>query len=323
MLISPPTTTTTTTKLLPKLHHPPCRPSHFLPKQMRISQTKTSITFITTNNHRKTHTSDAMASENGGGGRITIWKAVKVAVGLDLMSRLLGINLSFHRHLTHKSFKIPKWLEYTFAYCGTQALQGSPIDWVRTHRFHHQYVDTEKDPHSPIKGFWFSHILWMFDTNNTSNMVGERNNVRDLEKQFFYRFVSRTYIAHPIALALVLYALGGLPFIVWGMGVRVVWGYHMTWLVNSTCHGSGNQTWDTRDLSLNNRWIGILGFGDGWHHNHHAFKYSARHGLEWWQVDITWYLIRLLEIIGLASDVKLPTPTDIQRKTFPLKASSP
>ncbi|KAK1414306.1 hypothetical protein QVD17_30050 [Tagetes erecta] len=252
------------------------------------------------------------------------WEGLKVAIGLDLISRFLGVNLSYHRQLSHKSFKLPKWLEYTFAYCGVQALQGNPIFWVRIHRFHHQYVDTESDPHTPIKGFWFSHVLWMLDTTNSSNIantIGEENNnnVRDLEKQFFYRFVRRTYIAHPIALALVLYALGGLPFIVWGMGVRIVLGYHMTWLVNSVCHGYGDQTWDTKDLSLNNRWLGVLGFGEGWHHNHHAFKYSARHGLEWWQVDITWYLIRLLEVIGLASNVKLPTAVDIQRKALRLK----
>ncbi|KAL8223674.1 hypothetical protein R6Q57_019149 [Mikania cordata] len=226
------------------------------------------------------------------------WNAVQVAIGLDLVCRLLGMSLCFHRQLTHKSFKLPKWLEYTFAYCGVHALQGNPIDWVRIHRFHHQYVDTERDPHTPIKGFWFSQVLWMFDTSNIANTVGDHNNVRDLEKQSFYRFVKRTYLAHPIALALVLNAFGGLPFIVWGMvnpiGFRV------------------NRV----------RWLGILGYGDGWHNNHHAFKYSARHGLEWWQVDIAWYMIRLLEIVGLASDVKLPTTGDIQRKTFPLQASS-
>ncbi|XP_071689095.1 palmitoyl-monogalactosyldiacylglycerol delta-7 desaturase, chloroplastic-like [Rutidosis leptorrhynchoides] len=245
------------------------------------------------------------------------WEALKVAVGLDLMIRLLGVNFSYHRHLSHRSFKIPKWLEYTFAYCGVQSLQGNPIDWVRIHRYHHQYCDTERDPHTPIKGFWFSHMTWMFDTENiTKNMREGPNNVKDLEKQSFYRFMRRTYIAHPIALALLLYTFGGLPFIVWGMGVRTVWGYHITWLVNSVCHGWGDQAWNTQDVSLNNRWVGIIGFGDGWHNNHHAFSYSARHGLEWWQIDVTWYLIRFLEIIGVASNVKLPTPSDIQRRTI-------
>ncbi|XP_071715085.1 palmitoyl-monogalactosyldiacylglycerol delta-7 desaturase, chloroplastic-like [Rutidosis leptorrhynchoides] len=245
------------------------------------------------------------------------WDALKLAVGLNLVSGLLGVNLSYHRHLAHKSFKIPKWLEYTFAYCGVHSLQGNPIDWVRTHRYHHQYTDSERDPHTRMKGFWYSHVLWMFDIKSVTKMTcGCSNNVRDMEKQWFYRFMRSTYIAHPIALGLLLYAFGELPFVVWGMGVRIVWGYHVTWFVNSVCHGWGDQVWNTQDLSLNNRWIGILAFGEGWHNNHHAFSYSARHGLKWWQIDATWYLIRFLEIIGVATHVKLPTPFDIQRKTF-------
>ncbi|KAI3774998.1 hypothetical protein L1987_49566 [Smallanthus sonchifolius] len=247
------------------------------------------------------------------------WRALSVAIGLYVVTGLLGITLSFHRNLSHKSFKLPKWLEYTFAYCGVQALQGNPIDWVSTHRYHHQYCDSERDPHSPIEGFWFSHMSWLFDTDNIIKRCGEQNNVRDLEKQPFYRFIRTTYVVHPIALALLLYAVGGLPFIVWGMGVRIVWVYHITWLVNSACHVWGHQAWDTGDLSRNNWWVGILAFGEGWHNNHHAFEYSARHGLEWWQVDMTWYMIRFLEIIGLAIDVKLPTPTHIQRMAFPPK----
>ncbi|KAI3525146.1 hypothetical protein L2E82_02428 [Cichorium intybus] len=247
------------------------------------------------------------------------WRGLSVAMSLYVVTGLLGITLSFHRNLSHKSFKLPKWLEYTFAYCGVQALQGNPIDWVSTHRYHHQYCDSEKDPHSPIEGFWFSHMSWLFDTDNITKRCGEPNNVADLEKQPFYRFIRSTYVLHPVALALVLYALGGFPFIVWGMGVRIVWVYHITWLVNSACHVWGQQAWNTRDLSRNNWWVGILAFGEGWHNNHHAFEYSAKHGLEWWQVDMTWYMIRFLEIIGVAVDVKLPTQAHIQRMAFPPK----
>ncbi|KAI7754628.1 hypothetical protein M8C21_023907 [Ambrosia artemisiifolia] len=250
------------------------------------------------------------------------WRALSVAVGLYVVTGLLGITLSFHRNLSHKSFKLPKWLEYAFAYCGVQALQGNPIDWVSTHRYHHQYCDSERDPHSPIEGFWFSHMSWLFDTDNTTRRCGEQVNVGDLEKQPFYRFLRTTYIVHPIALTLLLYAVGGLPFIVWGMGVRIVWVYHITWLVNSACHVWGQQVWDTGDLSRNNWWVGMLAFGEGWHNNHHAFEYSARHGLEWWQIDMTWYMIRLLEIMGLAIDVKLPTLAHIQRMGFPSKTES-
>ncbi|GJY84952.1 palmitoyl-monogalactosyldiacylglycerol delta-7 desaturase, chloroplastic-like protein [Tanacetum coccineum] len=198
------------------------------------------------------------------------WGCLWLVFGLWIATGLFGITLSFHRNLTHKSFKLPKWAEYTFAYCGVQAIQ-----------------------------------------------CGEPNNVADLEKQPFYRFLRTTYIVHPLAFAILLYALGGFPFIVWGMGVRIVWVYHITWLVNSACHVWGQQAWNTGDLSRNNWWVGILAFGEGWHNNHHAFEYSARHGLEWWQIDMTWYMIRFLEIIGVATDVKLPTTTHIQKMAFP------
>ncbi|KAD6794625.1 hypothetical protein E3N88_05521 [Mikania micrantha] len=167
------------------------------------------------------------------------WRALMVAIGLYVVTGLLGITLCFHRNLSHRSFKLPKWLEYTFAYCGVQALQGNPIDWVSTHRYHHQYCDFERDPHSSIEGFWFSHMSWLFDTDNITKMLcflsppftklqhlihtfycmqyGEQNNVGDLEKQPFYRFLRKTYIIHPIAFTLLLYATGGLPFVLWGM----------------------------------------------------------------------------------------------------------
>lgn len=241
------------------------------------------------------------------------WRALCVALGLYVITGLLGITLSFHRNLSHRSFKVPKWLEYFFAYCGVQALQGSPIDWVSTHRSHHQFCDSEKDPHSPTEGFWFSHVSWLFDRNTVLERCGKPNNVGDLEKQPFYKFLQTTYIIHPIALGGLLYALGGFPYIVWGMGVRIVWVYHITWLVNSACHVWGNQTWNTGDLSRNNWWVALLAFGEGWHNNHHAFEYSARHGLEWWQIDLTWCVVRLLQLVGLATDVKLPTTAHKQK----------
>ncbi|KAM6585947.1 hypothetical protein CsatB_012949 [Cannabis sativa] len=241
------------------------------------------------------------------------WAAFWVAFTLYIITGLFGITLSFHRNLSHHSFKLPKWLEYFFAYCGTQALQGHPINWVRTHRYHHQFVDSERDPHSPIEGFWYSHIGWLFDSNIVYQKSGSPNIVLDLENQRFYKFLQNTYILHPIALGVVLYALGGFPFVVWGMGVRVVCNYHVTWLVNSACHVWGNQAWNTGDLSRNNWWVALLAFGEGWHNNHHAFEYSARHGLEWWQIDTTWYVVKLLHTIGLATKLKLPTKSHKQR----------
>ncbi|CAI9764394.1 unnamed protein product [Fraxinus pennsylvanica] len=208
----------------------------------------------------------------------------------------LGWVVSAHLlHLSHRSFKIPKWLEYFFAYCGVLAAQRDPIFWVSAHRFHHQFCDSEKDPHSPIGGFWFSHMNWVFDTKSIVEKCGDPNNVGDLEKQPFYKFLQRTVIIHQVALGALLYALGGLPYLVWGMA------------------------WNTGDLSKNNWLVAVLTFGEGWHNNHHAFEYSARHGLEWWQIDMTWYVIRFLEAIGLATDVKLPTSAQKQRMALSIE----
>ncbi|XP_023526900.1 palmitoyl-monogalactosyldiacylglycerol delta-7 desaturase, chloroplastic-like [Cucurbita pepo subsp. pepo] len=263
------------------------------------------------------------------------WNAFWVAVALYVISGLFGITISYHRNLSHRSFNLPKWLEYLFAYCGTHAFQGDPIDWVSTHRCHHQNADTERDPHSPTQGFWFSYLIWFLDSITLTNKVcpeyfidrkdtkkgvftlvlkyGRPNNVSDLEKQTFYRFIHDTYILHPIALAILLYFVGGTPFVIWGMCVRIVMLFHTTFMVNSICHSWGKQQWNTKDLSRNNWWLSLISFGEAWHNNHHAFEYSARIGVEWWQLDIGWYVILFLQTIGVATDVKQPSPTHKQR----------
>ncbi|CAI0556617.1 unnamed protein product [Linum tenue] len=241
------------------------------------------------------------------------WGAFWLAAALYVVTGLFGICFSYHRNLAHQSFKLlPKWLEYLFAYIGAHALQGDPLTWVSNHRFHHQYTDTERDPHSPIEGFWHSHMSWIFDSA-MDLQCGKRDNVGDMKSQAFYRWLRRTYVFHPLGLALILYALGGLPYIVWGIGVRVVGVYHATWFVNSAAHIWGSRVWNTDDLSRNNWWVAVLTFGEGWHNNHHAFKYSARQGLEWWQIDMTWYAVRLLQAMGLAYDVKLPSKLQMQK----------
>ncbi|MFS7949480.1 putative acyl-CoA desaturase [Helianthus anomalus] len=131
-------------------------------------------------------------------------------------------------------------------------IQRDPIFWVSMHRYHHQHVDSDKDPHSPIFGFWFSHMGWIFDNGYILEKYQERKNVEDLRKQAFYRFIKRTYILHLYAFALLIYIFGGFTYLVWVVGVSTTWGYHVTFLVNSACHIWGNQAWNTGDLSKNN-----------------------------------------------------------------------
>ncbi|KAL5728783.1 hypothetical protein ACHQM5_001823 [Ranunculus cassubicifolius] len=241
------------------------------------------------------------------------WSALWLAITLSIVCGSFGITLSYHRHLTHKSFKLPKYLEYFFAYIGVHGLQGDPIWWVSTHRFHHKHTDTNRDPHTPDEGFWFSHVFWLFDNRYAMEKGATSAHASDLLEQTYYRFLQRTYTIHVLLQAALLYMCGGLPFVVWGMGVRGFWGLHVTWLVNSVCHTWGQRAWNTGDLSTNNWFIAMLTYGEGWHNNHHAFEYSARHGLEWWEIDVTWYFIKLLECLGLATDVKLPLESHMRK----------
>eukprot|EP00210_Caulerpa_lentillifera_P005080 g4853.t1 len=228
-------------------------------------------------------------------------------VGTYFATGCLGITLSYHRQLSHRSFNTPKWIEYFFAYCGVLAGQGDPREWVSSHRYHHVHTDTPLDPHSPYEGFFWSHMGWLLDNKVTLDRVGTRTNRNDMKNEWFYQWLEKTYAWHMVGMFLVLYALGGLPVVIWGGALRLVFVYHVTWFVNSACHCWGYQQYKTSDLSRNNWWVALLAFGEGWHNNHHAFEYSARHGFEWWQFDITWMIISLLEKLGLAKDVKLPS----------------
>ncbi|MCL7026688.1 hypothetical protein MKW94_009339 [Papaver nudicaule] len=242
------------------------------------------------------------------------WDAFWVASILVILTGAVGISLSYHRNLCHKSFNLPKSLEYLFAYFGLHAALGDPIFWVSIHRHHHQFVDSERDPHSPIEGFWFSHVNWVFHNNYLREKCRNTNNVMDLKSQAYYRFLRKTHLLHHFGLALLLYFIGGLPHLIWGMNVRIAYVHHIILLLNSAGHTWGTRPWNTKDLSKNNWVLGFITFGEGWHNNHHAFENSARIGLEWWQIDVPWYLIKFLEYLGLATNVKVPTEIQKQIK---------
>ena len=218
----------------------------------------------------------------------------------------VGVTFSYHRQLAHRSFKSPKWLEYFAAYCGAMAFQGAPMEWVSDHRYHHLHTETPLDPHSSYEGFWWSHMGWMLDSDAYLARCEDRSNVADLAKQPFYSHMQKHYLLHCAAHFGLCFFIGGFPFFCWRMaGIALL--YHVTWLVNSAAHLWGQQEWRTEDQSRNNWWVGFLAFGEGWHNNHHAFEYSARHGLGPRQFDLTWILISTLQRIGLVSGVKLPS----------------
>ena len=238
----------------------------------------------------------------------TSWAAVGVAILLHWLCGGLGICVGYHRMLTHRSFQCPKPLEYIFATLGALSLQGAPIEWVTHHRQHHQFSDQAGDPHSARNMFWWSHMLWITWVHSDRGLqdVVERRYVPDLLKQPYYRFLAWGHVPIAILLSGVLYLLGGWPFVVWGVFVRVVATYHCTFLVNSASHTFGYRTYDTNDLSTNCWWVALLSYGEGWHNNHHAYPTSARHGFTKWEIDPSWWFIRGMEKMGLAWDLSLP-----------------
>lgn len=231
------------------------------------------------------------------------WAAVGLAVFLHWVTGGLGITLGFHRLITHRSFQVPKWLEYFFAFCGTLACQGGVVDWVGMHRIHHLHSDQNQDPHDSNKGFWWSHMGWMLCELPARDQVSRFT--RDIYDDPFYKFLQKSFIPVQILLAIGLYLIGGWPFVVWGVFVRLVAVFHCTWLVNSATHMFGYRSHESGDHSTNCWWVALLTYGEGWHNNHHAFQHSARHGLQWWEIDLTWMTIQLLQTLGLATKVKL------------------
>ena len=234
------------------------------------------------------------------------WTALLVGTALWWITGGLGITLGFHRLLTHQSFTAPRWVQYFLALCGTLAVQGGPIAWVAGHRVHHAHSDRELDPHNSKKGFWWAHLGWIFYRDPIlGHFEGYKNYAKDLVLDPFYLFLDRWYVALQIVLGVILLLLGGWSFVVWGIFVRLVFGWHCTWLVNSAAHMFGYQTYDSRDDSRNCWWVALLSFGEGWHNNHHAFPRSARHGLRWWEFDASFLVLRAMEKAGLARDLRV------------------
>jgi stearoyl-CoA desaturase (delta-9 desaturase) len=236
------------------------------------------------------------------------WPLFAAAVFLYWVTTGFGISMGFHRLHTHRSYKVPLAVEYFFALCGSLTLEGGPISWVATHRIHHQNSDRPGDPHSPRDGGWWAHVGWIiFGEANHSNTRKMSKYAPDLAKHRFYVWLNNYHWVPTIALTALLAAIGGLPLVLWGVCLRVVFGLHATWLVNSATHMWGSRRFETHDDSRNNWWVALLTFGEGWHNNHHAYPTSARHGLAWYEFDPSWLEISFLRFLGIATSVRTAT----------------
>ncbi len=257
------------------------------------------------------------------------WSDLALLVGMYVLTSV-GITVGYHRLFTHRAFETNRAVQFVFAVLGSMAVQGPLLEWVALHRRHHQHSDGVEDPHSPhnhgqgfwgtVLGMWHAHLGWMF----ASGPRDLQRYVKDLRQSKLLRAASVLFplwvavgLLIPAALGWMLTgrSSGAWTGFIWGGLVRILFVHHVTWSINSVCHVWGSQPFKSHDESRNNALFGVLGMGEGWHNTHHAFPSSARHGLRWWQVDVSYWVIRGLELIGLAWNVKLPSQAAIARET--------
>ena len=249
---------------------------------------------------------------------------VLLLVGIPLYGQ--GINLVYHRLLSHRSFKVPKWLERTFVVGALCSLQDTPAKWVATHRFHHTHSDESDDPHSPLVAFLWAHIGWLIVRNShLHNLSAYEKYARDILEDRFYMRLEKSllwvwiYLAHALLYFAAGFAAGwwiegtalsalqfGSSLLVWGVLLRTVAVWHITWSVNSATHLFGYRSYETSENSRNNWVVGLLAAGEGWHNNHHYDPAAATVQHRWWEIDPTYYAIKLLQWSGLATDVIPP-----------------
>jgi len=244
------------------------------------------------------------------------WQAIVTFLVLYWVTACLGVTVGYHRLLSHRSFRVPHWLERFFATCGALSCQQGPLDWVGLHRHHHKFSDTDVDHHTSLKGLWWSHMGWMFEDIPAMQAVPRLTG--DLAKDPYYRWLNNNFLLLQVPLAGLLFWIGtvtgagGWALVLWGIPLRLMLVYHCTWLVNSVTHYWGDAPHNSGDSSRNNAWVAALTFGEGWHNNHHAFPHSARHGFGH-QIDLTWMHIQLMHALGLATQVRLPAAANPQR----------
>ncbi len=257
------------------------------------------------------------------------WVHLGLLVGGYVLTGM-GITVGYHRLFTHKSFRTGRIVTAVLGMLGSMAIEGPILRWAATHRCHHQHSDREDDPHSPhghghgvrafFRGLFHAHLGWLF----SAEPQGLDRYVPDLKSDGLVRRLSALFplwvvlsfaIPAGIAWAVTGTWTGAFLGLLWGGLVRVLLIHHVTWSINSVCHLWGSRPYRTHDHSRNNPVFGVLGFGEGWHNNHHAFPASARHGLRWWQLDLSYVVIRTLALVGLASDIRLPCPVRVGAKT--------
>ncbi len=243
-----------------------------------------------------------------------------VAVAMYVL-RMFAITGFYHRYFSHRTFKTSRWLQFGFSLLAASAAQRGPLWWAAHHRHHHRHADGPEDAHSPQRGFWWSHIGWFL---NSAHFATRKALIKDFLRYPELRFLDRYDFFAPVLAMGLLFVLGtwleyamphlqtnGAQMVVWGFVISTIVLYQATFTINSLAHRFGSRRYATPDSSRNNGWLALLTFGEGWHNNHHHFPGTARQGFYWWEIDFTWYGLKLLSWLGLIWDMK-PVPAGMR-----------
>ncbi len=248
------------------------------------------------------------------------WFAFWACIALYFI-RMFAITAFYHRYFSHKNFKTSRIVQFVFAFIGASSAQRGPLWWASHHRVHHATSDTQSDPHSPKhKGFLWSHTLWFLSDKNFSTQADK---IKDFAKYPELKWLDRFDLVAPTILALTLFALGGFlethypqlqtnawQLLIWGFFVSTVILYHATYTINSLAHRFGKRRFNTQDNSRNNFWLALLTLGEGWHNNHHYYAGTVRQGFKWYEIDVSFYILKMMSWLGLVWELK-PIPPKV------------
>ncbi len=230
------------------------------------------------------------------------WQVWALCIGSYLV-RMFAVTGFYHRYFAHRTFKTSRWLQFVMAFIAETSSQRGALWWAANHRDHHKHSDTEKDLHSPLQhGFWYSHVGWIYDGNDKT----KHGRIKDFTKYPELVLLDKYWLVPPTMLGIACYLWGGMPGLLIGFMFSTVLVWHVTFTINSLSHLWGRRAYDTSDDSRNNWVLAILTLGEGWHNNHHHYMNSTRQGFHWWQIDITYYVLKLMSYVGLVWDIKEP-----------------
>ncbi len=235
------------------------------------------------------------------------WLAVTYGI------RMFAITAGYHRYFSHRSFKLDRVSQFVLAFLAQTSAQMGVLWWAAHHRTHHRHSDTGEDVHSPVaRSLWWAHMGWLLAGKSREY---DSRIMPDFEKFPELRLLNKYHRAPAVLFGAAVFAAGGYPVFLWGFVVSTVLLWHCTFSINSLAHVWGSRVFETGDQSRNNFFLALITFGEGWHNNHHQFMYSARQGLQWWEIDMTYYVLKILSLFGIVRELRAPNPSSSTSET--------